>query len=69
MSSRGAKVSLPGEELQPESKMTIDFGDGRARRGSVVHAGSDGFGVKLAEADQLDDALIMLLTGKACAAA
>lgn len=69
VSSGGAKVSLPGEALQPESKMTIDFGDGRARRGSVVHAGSDGFGVKLAEADQLDDALIMLLTGTACAAA
>ncbi len=58
----GAKVCLPGEELQGESMVTIDFGDGRARRGTVVHAGHDRFGVKLVEADRLNDALIMSLT-------
>ena len=40
----------------------IDFGDGRVRRGLVVHAGHERFGVKLAEADRLDDALIVSLT-------
>jgi methyl-accepting chemotaxis protein len=58
----GAKVCLPGEELRPESPVTIDFGDGRARRGLVVHAGHDRFGVKLVEADRLDDVLIAALT-------
>ena len=69
VSVEGAKVYLPDEELQPESKVTIDFGDGRPRRGSVVHAGHDRFGVKLIEADRLDEALIVSLTREAREAA
>lgn len=65
VSSGGAKVSLPGQELQLESTVMIDFGDGRVRRGSVVHAGQERFGVKLAEADRLDDGLIASLTKEA----
>ena len=69
VSASGAKVCLPGQELAPECSVTIDFGDGRARRGCVVHAGSDRFGVRLAEADHLDEALIAALTAEARAAA
>jgi len=65
----GAKVSLPGEDLRPESPVTLDFGDGRARRGSVVHAAYERFGVKLVEADRLDDVLIAALTKEAREAA
>ncbi|TGE01954.1 methyl-accepting chemotaxis protein [Methylobacterium nonmethylotrophicum] len=61
----GAKVCLPGQDLQPDSVVTIDFGDGRARHGSVVHADHDHFGVKLADADRLDETLILSLTQQA----
>ncbi|MGH1588674.1 methyl-accepting chemotaxis protein [Methylobacterium phyllosphaerae] len=69
VSSGGAKVCLPGAALSAESAVTIDFGDGRPRRESVVHAGHDRFGVKLVEADRLDDALLASLTNEAREAA
>ena len=69
VSQRGAKIGLPGQDLQAESVVTIDFGDGRARIGSVVHVGHDRFGVKLVEADRLDDPLIASLTKEAREAA
>lgn len=64
VSSDGAQVCLSGEELKPESTVTIDFGDGRTRHGVVIHAGHDRFGLKLVEADRLNDALIASLTGE-----
>ncbi len=69
VSMSGAKVCLPGDEVTAESVVTIDFGDGRGRRGSVVYAGQGRFGVELAEADRLDDALIAALTREAREAA
>lgn len=69
VSAGGAKVCLPGQEVQPETTVSIEFGDGRTRHGSVVHAGPDRFGVKLVETDRLDDALILSLTRAAREAA
>ena len=69
VSMGGAKVCLPGEEVKAGSVVTIDFGDGRGRRGSVVYAGEGRFGVELVEADRLDDASIKALTREAREAA
>jgi methyl-accepting chemotaxis protein len=69
VSRGGARLYTSEVDLAPASAATLDFGDGRERKCTVAYSDGGFFGIKLVEADCLDEPLLALLTKRAQRAA